>query len=179
MSKLTGAKIISEVEKGNIFIDPFDISRVNPNSYNLTLSNKLKVYKNQTLDMNTHNEVIELIIPETGLTLDPRTLYLGCTNESTGTDKYVPMIDGRSSTGRLGLYVHVTAGFGDIGFNGVWTLEISVIQPLKIYPNTEICQVSFETIEGDILPEYLYRGKYQNQKEAIESRFFMDINKRG
>lgn len=74
--------------------------------------------------MKTPNAVKKLIIPEEGLLLEPRRLYLGRTNEFTKTDKYIPMLEGRSSTGRLGLFIHVTAGFGDVGFAGFWTLEI-------------------------------------------------------
>ena len=50
------------------------------------------------------------------------------------------MLEGRSSTGRLGLFIHVTAGFGDVGFAGYWTLEIFCVQPIRIYPNVEVCQ---------------------------------------
>jgi deoxycytidine triphosphate deaminase len=58
----------------------------------------------------------------------------------------VPMLEGRSSTGRLGLFIHVTAGFGDIGFAGFWTLEIFCVQPVKIYPDVEICQIYYHDI---------------------------------
>ena len=82
------------------------------------------------------------------------------------------MIDGRSSTGRLGMLIHATAGFGDVGFNGTWTLEIFVIHPLRIYPYDEIGQVSFETLEGDA--SYQYNGRYNNQKDVTASRFYME-----
>ena len=81
--------------------------------------------------------------------MEPGKLYLGRTLEYTKTKKYVPMLEGRSSIGRLGMFVHITAGFGDIGFEGFWTLEIFVVQPLKIYPNVEICQIYFHSIDGD------------------------------
>ena len=108
----------------DIIIEPFDPKRVNPNSYNLSLSNELLVYDNDELDMKIPNPAHQITIPEEGLLLQPNKLYLGRTNEYTATSRYVPMLEGRSSTGRLGLFIHVTAGFGDIGFAGYWTLEI-------------------------------------------------------
>ena len=100
----------------------------------------------------------------------PNILYLGRTVERCKSDKFIPMINGRSSGGRLGLSIHVCAGFGDIGFNGTWTLEITVVQPLKIYPYEEVAQVCYFTPYGNT--EKLYRGRYYNQEEATPSRFF-------
>lgn len=156
-----------------IIIDPFDKKRINPNSYNLSLYKELLVYENVVLDMKTKNTTSKIIIPEDGLLLEPNKLYLGRTNEFTSTDKYVPMLEGRSSTGRLGLFIHVTAGFGDIGFAGYWTLEIFCVQPVKIYPNVEICQIYYHNING----EYdLYRnGKYQNNTGIQPSLMYKDF----
>ena len=118
-----------EIERAvgtDIIIEPFERSKVNPNSYNLTLHNELLVYENEILDMKKPNPTKKLVIPEEGLLLEPNKLYLGRTKEFTTTSKYVPMLEGRSSTGRLGLCIHVTAGFGDIGFAGYWTLKFIV-----------------------------------------------------
>ena len=137
---LSGKEIQRHIGK-EIIIEPFDQSRVNPNSYNLTLHNELLVYENHELDMKKLNPTKRITIPEEGLVLEPNRLYLGRTNEFTKTEGFVPMLEGRSSTGRLGLFIHVTAGFGDVGFAGYWTLEIFCIQPIRIYPNAEICQI--------------------------------------
>ena len=117
---LSGKEIEREIKNGNIKIEPFDRSKINPNSYNLTLSDELVVYENKTLDMKENNPTARLIISKEGLLLQPGRVYLARTIERTFTDKYVPMLEGRSSVGRLGISVHVTAGFGDIGFNGHW-----------------------------------------------------------
>ena len=146
---LSGKEILKNIESKDIIIEPFDKSRVNPNSYNLTLSDELLVYENDLLDMKIPNETRLIKIPEEGLVLEPNKLYLGRTNEFTKTEKFVPMLEGRSSTGRLGLFIHVTAGFGDIGFAGYWTLEIFCVQPIKIYPNTQICQIYYHDIHGE------------------------------
>ena len=100
---LSGKEILKNIESKDIIIEPFDKSRVNPNSYNLTLSDELLVYENDLLDMKIPNETRLIKIPEEGLVLEPNKLYLGRTNEFTKTEKFVPMLEGRSSTGRLGL----------------------------------------------------------------------------
>lgn len=165
-----------EIKKnmGNeIIIDPFDESRINPNSYNLSLHNELLIYDNDILDMKKLNSTKKIIIPEDGLLLQPNKLYLGRTKEYTKTEKYIPMLEGRSSTGRLGLFIHVTAGFGDIGFSGYWTLEIFCVQPVIIYPNVEICQIYYHTISGDY---DLYKsGKYQNNTGIQPSLMYKDF----
>lgn len=90
------------------------------------MANELLVYEDEVLDMKKDHAVRKIVIPEEGLLLEPHKLYLGRTNEFTKTEGFVPMLEGRSSTGRLGLFIHVTAGFGDVGFAGYWTLEIFV-----------------------------------------------------
>jgi len=155
---LTG-KEISKKLGTDIKIEPYEEKLLNPNSYNLRLFNELVVYTNMPLDMKKPNPSEKIIIPEEGYLLKPGILYLGRTLEYTETHNLVPMLEGRSSIGRLGMYVHVTAGFGDVGFKGFWTLEISVIHPLIIYPNVQICQIFYHTVEGEIT-EYK-SGKYQ------------------
>ncbi|NFG62860.1 MULTISPECIES: dCTP deaminase [unclassified Clostridium] len=169
---LSGKEILKHIGK-EIVIEPFNKERINPNSYNLTLFNELLVYKNDTLDMKIPNETEKLIIPEEGLLLEPGKLYLGRTNEFTQTNKYVPMLEGRSSTGRLGLFIHVTAGFGDIGFAGYWTLEIFCVQPIKIYPNIEICQIYYHNIDGEY--DLYNSGKYQNNQGIQPSLMYKDF----
>ena len=169
---LSGKEIEKHIGK-EIVIEPYDKNRINPNSYNLSLSNELLVYDNDLLDMKKENKASKIVIPEDGLILEPNKLYLGRTNEFTKTDKFVPMLEGRSSTGRLGLFIHVTAGFGDIGFAGYWTLEIFCVQPIKIYPNVEICQIYFHDIHGDY--DLYTSGKYQNNTGIQPSLMFKDF----
>lgn len=114
---LSGKEIQNKLGK-EIIIKPFNEKQLNPNSYNLRLHNKLLVYEENILDMKKVNSTREIIIPNEGFLLEPNKLYLGRTVEYTETDKYVPMVEGRSSVGRLGLFIHVTAGFGDVGFKG-------------------------------------------------------------
>ena len=170
---LSGLTIREEVRKGNIVIDPFSESQLNPNSYNLRLHDQMLVYREEILDLKKPNAYELLTIPEEGLVLRPETLYLGRTLEFTRTDGFVPMLEGRSSIGRLGLCVHVTAGFGDVGFAGYWTLEIHAVMPIRIYPGIEICQIYYHTVEGDYVP---YRsGKYQNNDGIQPSLSWKDF----
>jgi len=170
----TGNKIIEEIEKGNIVINPSDKNRVNPNSYNLHLDDTLYVYDELAIDSKGNNEVKKLVIPEEGLLLQPNTLYLGRTKEYTESHDCVPMLNGRSSIGRLGISIHVTAGFGDVGFKGTWTLEIFCIKPVIIYPNMEICQICYFPAIGDT--NITYKGKYQGQIDTTPSRLYTEYN---
>ena len=169
---LSGREIARHMGR-EITIDPYDPKRLNPNSYNLSLHDELLVYRNRTLDMKFPNPVEKLVIPEEGLVLEPDRLYLGRTNEFTKTDGFVPMLEGRSSVGRLGLFIHVTAGFGDVGFAGYWTLEIFCVQPIRIYPNVEICQIYYHDIQGDY--DRYDSGKYQNNTGIQPSLLYRDF----
>ena len=102
---LSGKEIKKQVKEGSITIDPFTDDQINPNSYNLRLHHDLLVYDNDILDMRKKNSASPLVIPDDGLQLEPHKLYLGRTVERTSTDKYVPMLEGRSSVGRLGLFL--------------------------------------------------------------------------
>lgn len=119
---LSGREIERQIKAGSLSILPYRKEQLNPNSYNLRLHNELLVYTDQVLDMKKPLSTKTLTIPPEGLVLEPGVLYLGRTFERTVTKGFVPMLSGRSSVGRLGLCVHVTAGFGDVGFDGFWTL---------------------------------------------------------
>jgi dCTP deaminase len=169
---LSGREIQRRLGDG-ISIEPFNSAQLGPNSYNLRLAPELLIYDEAVLDMKKEHRVKELVIPNEGLVLEPGKLYLGRTVEFTQTDRFVPMLEGRSSIGRLGLFIHITAGFGDVGFAGYWTLEIFCVQPIRIYPLIEICQIFYHSIEGDF---DLYKSnKYQNNKGVQPSMLYKDF----
>lgn len=173
---LTGDKIFKEVKKKNIIIDPFNKEQVNPNSYDFRLGNSLKVYRNKVLDPKQKQEVDEIIIPENGLLLSSDKIYLGYTMETMGSEKYVPIIRAKSSIARMGIFVHVTADLIDIGSINQWTLQIHAVQPVRVYPQMLIGQVTFWCVKGKI---DLYKGKYQGSKGAMESQIYKDFQKGG
>lgn len=170
---ILSGRMIKERLGTDIILEPFNDKALNPNSYNLRLHNELLVYDEPFLDMKKPNKTQSITIPDDGLMLEPGRLYLGRTMEYTESHKFVPMLEGRSSIGRLGLYIHVTAGFGDVGFKGFWTLEIHCIQPIRIYAGVEICQVYYHSIEGDYDP-YI-SGKYQNNTGIQPSLLYKDF----
>lgn len=97
----------------------------------------------------------------------PGVLYLAHTYEAIGSDYYIPILHGKSSLARLGLSVHLTAGFGEAGFKSSWTLEMTCVHPILLYPRMRIGQVEFETVEGMI---YEYDGNYKHQEGPVASR---------
>ncbi|MGC9312611.1 MAG: dCTP deaminase [Sediminispirochaetaceae bacterium] len=169
---LSGKEIEKRIGK-DITIDPFDRSQLNPNSYNLRLHNRLLSYTSTTLDMKINNPTREILVPSDGMVLQPGRLYLGRTVEYTETHGAVPMLEGRSSVGRLGLFIHVTAGFGDVGFKGYWTLEIFCVQPIIIYPDVQICQIYYHEISDDY--EEYASGKYQCNTSIQPSMMYKDF----
>lgn len=170
---LSGLEIKKRMGK-DIIIAPFDERRLNPNSYNLRLDRKLLVYDQVTLDMKRDNHSKELTISDEGLMIYPGRLYLAKTVEYTETHNgLVPMLEGRSSIGRLGISIHVTAGFGDVGFRGCWTLEMTCVHPVRIYPYVEICQIYYHELLGEYNP-YL-SGKYQNARDVQTSKLYLEV----
>jgi len=158
---LTDKKILESIERGEIIIEPFDRNCLGTNSYDVHLGRHLAVYKERVLDARKHNQIEEIIIPEEGFVLQPGTLYLGVTLEYTETHNSVPFLEGKSSIGRLGIDIHATAGKGDVGFSNTWTLEISCVQPVRVYHGMPVGQLIYFRIDGDI--ENYYNRK-QNAK---------------
>ncbi|MCB1044405.1 MAG: dCTP deaminase [Acidobacteria bacterium] len=169
---LSGPEIRARL--GNdIIIEPFDQAQLNPNSYNLRLHGELQVYRNRVLDISKPNPTDRLEIPDDGLVLEPGRLYLGRTMERTITHNLVPMLEGRSSIGRLGLSVHASAGFGDVGFDGYWTLQIATVQPIRIFKHIKICQIFYHQVHGALVT--YDGGKYQGNRDIQPSMIYREF----
>jgi dCTP deaminase len=169
---LSDKLILEEIEKGSIVIEPFKRDCLGTNSYDVHLGKHLACYNNRELDAKKHNEITHFEIPKEGFVLQPNTLYLGVTLEYTETHKHVPFLEGKSSTGRLGIDIHATAGKGDVGFCNTWTLEISATQPVRIYAGMPIGQLIYFVVDGDIETLYNTKGnaKYNNKTtKPVES----------
>lgn len=160
---LTGAQIKQEVHDGTISIVPFKDDLINPNSYNYRLGNKLLVMDDEVLDVRVQPTTREITIPEEGYVLRQGITYLGFTVEAIGSTKFVPSLIGRSSLGRLGLFLQITADLGHIGTHHCWTLELKVVQPLRVYPNMRIGQVSFWKPDG---LDSLQGKQYKEQRNS-------------
>lgn len=196
---LTGEEILRMAREGRITIDPLDERHVGPNSVDLTLGDELLVYEHATawrrwvaaalglvgwhwpapLDSAAPPRSRRLPVPAGGLWLRPGILYLGVTCEEVGSDEFVPSLNGRSSGGRLGVQVHLTAGSGDLGYVGCWTLEMTVVHPVLVYPGMRIAQVSFSAARGDRSRQY--KGKYgaEDARRPQPSRMWRDFRDRG
>jgi dCTP deaminase len=169
---LSGEEIKRRLE-GDVRIDPFSEDRLNPNSYNLSLHHELLVYEEVVLDAASPNRYRRLEIPDEGITLQPNQLYLGRTVETTETHQLVPMIQGRSSLGRLGLFINPGGSIGDVGYCGTWTLEMHVVQPVKIYAGMQICQIYYSPLVGEAT-EYCSE-KYQNSADIKPSKMYEEL----
>lgn len=185
---LSDKTILNYLQDGGLEIDPFDINRLNPNTVDLTLNSKGLLYKNKQmwseifdrlvfmpLDCKQENEVQQqLILENDGLILEPNELYLFSTNEkiSINARNICGQICGKSSLGRLGIQIHMTAGFIDTGFSGNITLEITVVKPVIVYANMPICQVRFDKCTESVMNTYkeIKSSKYKNSIGTISSR---------
>lgn len=169
---LSDNRILEEIEKGTIVIRPYQRECLGTNSYDVHLGKYLAVYTDRELDARKHNTVEHFEIPESGYVLQPGVLYLGVTDEYTETHAHVPFLEGKSSTGRLGIDIHATAGKGDVGFCGNWTLEISCRLPVRVYDGMPVGQLIYFPVEGTIGVKYNNKAnaKYSGQpNRPVES----------
>lgn len=181
---LSDEGILEAISSHDIEIDPFNPEQLNPVSYDLTLGDEVIVYSHwvrqaqfqefeapdggdiepvrvnsKPLDVREEPEVFRRRMgPDKGWIIKPGVGYLMHTREHIHTKKFVPVIDGKSSIGRLFIQIHFTAGFGDPNFNGQYTLEVSALHPVRVYPGMRIGQIRFHTIDGAV--RKLYAGNY-------------------
>lgn len=162
---LSDKRILEEIEKKTIIIKPYLREKLGSNSYDVHLGRNLATYDDAELDARKHNKITHFQIPEEGYLLQPDQLYLGVTVEYTETHAHVPFLEGKSSTGRLGIDIHATAGKGDIGFCGHWTLEISCKVPVRVYAGMPIGQLIYFPLEGEVEVSY---DKKKNAKYSFQ-----------
>ncbi len=175
---LTDRQILHELKRGRIVIRPFNRKHLGSNSYDVHLGEWLAMYVDEVLDSRKHTKVRFFRIPPAGLVLVPSKLYLGVTKEYTETHAHVPFLEGKSSIGRLGIDIHATAGKGDIGFCNTWTLEISVRQPVKIYPGMPIGQLLYFAVAGEVeIPYSRKKGAKYNKRtiKPVESMMYKNF----
>lgn len=154
---LSDKEILKSIEEGKIVIEPFRQDCLGTNSYDVHLGKHLAVYTERELDARKHNTIRHFEIPIEGFVMMPGILYLGVTEEYTETHHTVPFLEGKSSIGRLGIDIHATAGKGDVGFCNTWTLELSCVQPVRIYAGMPIGQLIYFKVDGNI--KHYYNSK--------------------
>lgn len=170
---LTGREIEKNVTHGKIHIKPFVHGNVNPNSYNYRIDSNLLEIVSSPLDARIPSQVCEIPFTKEGYVLSPGKIYLSNTYEEIGSDYFVTSLIGRSSLGRLGLFLQISADLGNIGAKHRWTLELKCVQPLKIYPKMIIGQVSFWQVLGS--REHQYQGKYGEHLSAHSSEIYKEF----
>ena len=171
---LTALEIDKQVKLGNINISPYSSNLLNPNSYNYRLADTLIELDLPLIDAHEKPNTKVIKIPETGYVLKPDKLYLGSTYEKIGSNKYVTQLIGRSSIGRLGLFLQITAPLGHVGTYHSWTLELHTVQPLKVYPLMKIGQVTFWKTKGNRKINYS-SGEYKKYQTPQISKFYKEI----
>ncbi len=167
------------LERGEYLVEPFDPSMVQPASLELTLSDEFVIFGHQyksTQDTKIIRNYGDIWNGES-ITLEPQQFVLGSTNEKImmSTD-LAGRVEGKSSLGRLGIGVHITAGFIDPGFEGIITLEIFNFSPfiVVLHKDMKICQIAFEKLDSTCLRPYGSEGlgsHYQGQTQVTESRY--------
>lgn len=175
---LSDLKILEAIDKGLIMIDPFRRECLGTNSYDVHLGRYISVYADTELDARRHHRIDEMEIGPEGFLMHPGRLYLGVTEEYTETHHTVPFLEGKSSIGRLGIDIHATAGKGDVGFCNYWTLELSCVQPVRIYAGMPIGQLIYFTVEGEIDRPYDKKidAKYNTRNpKPVESMMWKNI----
>lgn len=176
---LSDQEILKEMEMGRIKIEPFYPHCMGTNSYDVHLGKTLGMYVDVELDAKKHNHIRKFEIPAEGYVLQPGVFYLGVTLEYTETHAHVPFLEGKSSTGRLGIDIHATAGKGDVGFCNYWTLEISVHKPVRVYAGMPIGQLIYFTVDGEVKTMYNTKpnAKYNTRApEPVESMMWKNVD---
>ncbi len=196
MAILSGPEILRHIESGDIEVDPFVPEHLNPVSLDLRLGSKGAVYEAAVqaelrpkgnpedgrhfvprpgggISMARENAVLHFDIGDEGWVLKPGILYLMHTHERVCAKKHVPILDGKSSIGRLGIKIHETAGFGDPGFDGQYTLEVTVVQPVRVFAGSRFCQIRFHEVQGELRSYKDYRSNYatvEHSRGPVPSR---------
>ena len=176
---LSDKTILEKIKQKEITITPNPtMEQIQPSSIDLRLGNEfLLPHIDVPIDVKNgspHYEKVNCNI----LQLPPKSFVLGTTIEKVKLPpNIIGRVEGRSSIGRLGVTIHITAGFIDAGFEGQITLEIANLSSntVYLYENMRICQIVFEEI--DSVPNRVYGeagNKYQNQEGVTGSMIYYD-----
>lgn len=157
-----------------IIISPYDPARLQPNSYDVTLSSSFSYMRtlNGSIKPWQNNEPWYEKLIMSQITLSPGQFMLASTEEWIKLGPQIAArIEGKSSLGRLGLIVHTTAGFIDAGFQGQITLELLNVSPnsIAIRAGMPVAQLSFDRLDSPARKPY--QGKYQDQRGATASAY--------
>ncbi|MDP7550917.1 MAG: dCTP deaminase [Acidimicrobiales bacterium] len=186
---LSDRSIREAVTKGQIVIEPYDDSCVQPSSVDLHLDHRFLVFRNHTRGLiDVRQDLSDLTEMVEGSDDDPFILHpgefvLGSTSERIAVpDDLVARLEGKSSLGRLGLLIHSTAGYVDAGWDGQLTLELSNVAslPITLYPGMKIGQISFmhmTTAADNPYGASQLGSKYRGQEGPRPSRYWENFER--
>ena len=163
LSDVTLYEII--VKHGQMIVNPFNEDMLQPNSIDLHLNDELLTVTGESIKLNDE------------YTLKPHEFILGSTLEKVAVPlDLVAHIDGKSSLGRLGLFIHISSGFIDSGFMGNITLEIynCTDQEITLKNGMTICQIIFETLTTQVKRGYGHpdlNSHYQDSDGVVGSKY--------
>lgn len=170
---LSRSEILGNVKAGKIGISPFSEDLLNPNSYDYRIDRQLLELADIPIDPKKPTTHREIDFTDEGYVLSPNKTYLAHTYEEIGSMEFVPLLIGKTSLGRLGLFLQITADLGNLGKPHKWTLELKAVQPVKIYPMMRIGQVSFWEVSGE--KDRIYDGKYAKFSSAKSSEIYKEF----
>lgn len=180
---LSDGGIRSRIEAGSIVLDPYDPTLVQPASIDFRLHPDILVFTHygvEAIDPYNVPENLHTVVtmtPEEPFILHPQDFVLASTLERlTLPDDLTARCEGKSSLGRLGLAVHITAGWIDPSFTGMVTLELANVSrlPIKLWPGMKIGQFTFEVLDAPAEKPYGHpdlNSKYQGQSGPVASRY--------
>jgi len=160
---------------GTIVVEPLEEQQIQPASIDLRLGGHfLKVDENSMEAIALDRELEYIEFKQEEIIIPPHSFLLAVTRETIRLpDNITAFVEGRSSIGRIGLFIQ-NAGWVDPGFMGTITLELYNANrlPIRLTSGRRICQIVFAFMDGPA--DSPYRGKYQNQRDAVGSRVFLD-----
>lgn len=188
---LVDHQISEAIAKGKLEIDPYDPQRLQPASYDLTLDRYFRTYddhKRHVIDpmSDERRTILHEMDIDQPFRLSSRSFALASTFERVALPaNMIGRIEGKSSLARMGIFIHVTAGFIDPGFTGFVTLELfnAAPFPILLYPFMPICQIGFDysaigpghnshTFVVAPNAKNPYSGKYVNQEKGPQESLY-------
>ena len=185
MTILVDHEIRAEIAQGKLILDPFDPVLIQPNSYDVRLDNRFSWHEPSTdvIDPYDSQSVLTSLVhvEQDSIIVQPSQFILGATLEKISLPKdIVGQLTGKSSLARLGVMVHVTAGFIDAGFSdppAQITLEIVNVgnRPVRLHAGMPIGQMVFtRTVECEVAYNEKKGAKYNGQPAAAHSRYYLN-----
>jgi dCTP deaminase len=186
---LSDRDIKSEIDKGRVVLEPYDLNMIQPSSVDVRLDRLFRTFENHKyahIDPAENQPELTREVAVEGndpFILHPGEFVLGSTYEVISLpDDIAGRLEGKSSLGRLGLLTHSTAGFIDPGFSGHVTLELSNVAtlPIKLWPGMKIGQLCLFRLESPAEHPYgsaVYGSRYQGQRGPTPSKAYLNFHK--